>query len=97
MADEITRMIAENQDIDKEAAQEAFALWMISPLLELQLKPHHQPCELRKSWSSLLLKFAADATPQDIQNDEPLLFIKRRVQLAPERELEVFSTKYWCV
>lgn len=90
-ADELLHLVAQSQDIDFGAAMETFAIWMCSPLLELQLKSHHQPCELRRGWKALLEKFAADSSPLDLENDEPLLYLKRNVQLSMDRELELMS------
>ena len=99
-AEDILNQIADSFQIDNRLANEAFAIWMISPLLELQLKPHHQPLELSKNWKNLLAKFAADAAPTEIQADKPLLYIKRRVQLTLEREMQVLlfiqNNIYFC-
>ncbi|KAK2510396.1 hypothetical protein Q9233_017784, partial [Columba guinea] len=39
-------------------ATEALALWLSSPLLEVQLKPRHRPLRLARQWPELLLRFS---------------------------------------
>ncbi|CAO2584359.1 FERM domain-containing protein 8 [Lemmus lemmus] len=51
-----------------DVALEAFALWLVSPLLEVQLKPKHQPYKLGRQWPELLLRFT-DATDDDVAMD----------------------------
>ncbi|KAF0882493.1 FRMD8 protein, partial [Crocuta crocuta] len=48
-----------------DIALEAFALWLVSPLLEVQLKPKHQPYKLGRQWPELLLRFT-DAPDDDV-------------------------------
>ncbi|XP_046441277.1 putative FERM domain-containing protein FRMD8P1 [Daphnia pulex] len=38
-------------------AMNVFALWMISPELEVQLKPHHKPIKIYAEWAQLVKKF----------------------------------------
>ncbi|KAH0508096.1 FERM domain-containing protein 8 [Microtus ochrogaster] len=54
-----------------DVALEAFALWLVSPLLEVQLKPKHQPYKLGRQWPELLLRFT-DATDDDVAMAEDL-------------------------
>ena len=58
---------------------------MISPLLEVQLKPHHQPISLRLAWHDLLGKFTL-ADPEQRADDEPLLMLRRSVTLSKARQ-----------
>lgn len=71
-----------------DMALEAFALWLISPLLEVQLKPKHQPYKLGRQWPELLLRFT-DASDDDIAMDEPSLQFRRNVFFPKRRELQV--------
>uniref|UniRef100_A0A674AQ54 FERM domain-containing protein 8 n=1 Tax=Salmo trutta TaxID=8032 RepID=A0A674AQ54_SALTR len=48
-----------------DSAMDAFAFWLCSPLLELQLKPKHQPYKLCRQWQDLLYRFT-EASEEDI-------------------------------
>lgn len=52
------------------------------------MKPHHIPYEIRRSWTVLLKRFT-QAELDEIVADEPLIVLKRNVQLSIEREIEV--------
>lgn len=71
-----------------DVALEAFALWLVSPLLEVQLKPKHQPYKLGRQWPELLLRFT-DATDDDVAMDEPSLQFRRNVFFPKRRELQI--------
>lgn len=60
---------------------EAFTLWMVSPLLEVQLKPHHVPYEVHHNWRTVINRFASDADEETLEADQPLLCLKRNVLL----------------
>lgn len=67
-------------EIDEEVFRESTALWLISPLFELQLKDYHKAYELFEKWPLFLRRFTT-ATEEEIVEDEPLLVIKRKVNL----------------
>ncbi|KAK3521581.1 hypothetical protein QTP70_014773 [Hemibagrus guttatus] len=71
-----------------DSAQDVFAFWLCSPLLELQLKPKHQPYKLCRQWQDLLYRFT-DAHTEDIALDEPCLQYKRNVFYPKSKELQV--------
>lgn len=71
-----------------DIALEAFALWLVSPLLEVQLKPRHQPYKLGRQWPELLLRFT-DAPDDEVAMDEPSLQFRRNVFFSKRRELQV--------
>ncbi|KAM9211289.1 LOW QUALITY PROTEIN: FERM domain-containing protein 8 [Leptosomus discolor] len=69
-------------------AAEALALWLVSPLLEVQLKPRHRPLRLVRQWPELLLRLSL-GSPGDIARDEPCLQLRRNVFFPKGRELEL--------
>lgn len=71
-----------------DVALEVFALWLVSPLLEVQLKPKHQPYKLGRQWPELLLRFT-DASDDDVAVDEPSLQFRRNVFFPKRRELQI--------
>ncbi|XP_076875650.1 FERM domain-containing protein 8 isoform X2 [Brachyhypopomus gauderio] len=71
-----------------DSAQDAFAFWLSSPLLELQLKPKHQPYKLCRQWQDLLYRFT-QASTEDISLDEPCLQYRRNVFYPRSKELQV--------
>ncbi|ELW65110.1 FERM domain-containing protein 8 [Tupaia chinensis] len=71
-----------------DVALDAFALWLVSPLLEVQLKPTHQPYKLGRQWLELLLRFT-NAPDDDVATDEPSLQFRRNVFFPKRRELQI--------
>ncbi|XP_031427601.1 FERM domain-containing protein 8 isoform X2 [Clupea harengus] len=71
-----------------DSAQDAFAFWLCSPLLELQLKPKHQPYKLCRQWQDLLYRFT-EASEEDIAQDEPCLQYRRNVFYPKTKELQI--------
>lgn len=69
-----------------DTIQDAFAFWLCSPLLELQLKPKHQPYKLCRQWQDLLYRFT-QASEEDIALDEPCLQYRRNVFYPKSKEL----------
>jgi hypothetical protein len=84
-AEDLLQLVAEHLNIPEEIAHEVFALWLTSPLLEVQLKPQHIAAEVHNKWPSFLRKYTY-ANEADIVYDEPLLILKRKVSLSPEME-----------
>uniref|UniRef100_A0A1I7SY74 FERM domain-containing protein 8 n=1 Tax=Caenorhabditis tropicalis TaxID=1561998 RepID=A0A1I7SY74_9PELO len=81
--------LAKEYDIDYQAFSEMFAIWMISPLLEVQLKPYHRPYECRQGWETLLNRFADGNTGRPFNADEPILMLRRSASLTSDREFEL--------
>ncbi|XP_045872234.1 FERM domain-containing protein 8 isoform X2 [Meles meles] len=71
-----------------DIALDVFALWLVSPLLEVQLKPRHRPYKLGRQWPELLLRFT-DAPNDDVAADEPSLQFRRNVFFPKRRELQI--------
>ncbi|EEC20206.1 conserved hypothetical protein, partial [Ixodes scapularis] len=86
-SDEIVEIIAQDDaemNLPSQAT-EFFALWMTSPLLELQLKPDHRPYLIRERWSEYLKKYTF-ASKRQLETDEPVLTFQRNVFLDKEKE-----------
>ncbi|KAI7793280.1 FERM domain-containing protein 8 [Triplophysa rosa] len=86
-AKELGRSVREPLNIPNSAV-DVFAFWFCSPLLELQLKPKHQPYKLCRQWQDLLYRFT-DAPTEDISQDEPSLLYKRSVFYPKFKELQI--------
>lgn len=71
-----------------ESVQDAFAFWLCSPLLDLQLKARHQPYKLCRQWQDLLYRFT-EASEEDISQDEPYLQFRRNVFYPKSKELQI--------
>ncbi|KAF6722290.1 FERM domain-containing protein 8 [Oryzias melastigma] len=71
-----------------ESLHDAFAFWLCSPLLELQLKARHQPYKLCRQWKDLLYRFT-EASEDDIAQDEPFLQYRRNVFYPKSKELQI--------
>ncbi len=63
---------------NKLLAQSVFGLWMTSPQLEIQLKPHHRPYACRVAWPKLLEKYA-HGNELEKCSDEPMITLRRSV------------------
>ncbi|WKY13751.1 hypothetical protein Q1695_004524 [Nippostrongylus brasiliensis] len=90
-ADYIVELMAAEYHIDRAIANEAFSLWMVSELLEVQLKPHHKPYEMRRGWGEVLEKFATSEPEHLKRDDEPVLYFRRNVQLSETREQQIVT------
>lgn len=84
---ELHRIIRETLMLP-ECAMEVFSLWLISPLLELQLKPKHQPYKVCRQWHELLLRFTR-CSEDEIFEDEPSLQFRRNVFVSRKKELQI--------
>ncbi|KAK6316856.1 hypothetical protein J4Q44_G00122560 [Coregonus suidteri] len=71
-----------------DSAMDVFAFWLCSPLLDLQLKPKHQPYKLCRQWQDLLYRFTK-ASEEDISQDEPCLQYRRNVFYPKSKELQI--------
>ena len=65
--------------------QDVLSLWMVSPLLEVQLKPHHKPFFIRREWNHFLQRFSS-ATQDHKAADEPILSLQRNVFCSKREE-----------
>ncbi|KJH50921.1 hypothetical protein DICVIV_02882 [Dictyocaulus viviparus] len=90
-AEYIVELMGAEYGVDRAIAKEAFSLWMISDLLEVQLKPHHKPYEMWRSWSEVLEKFATSESESKKKDDEPVLFFRRNVQMSETREQQIVT------
>lgn len=82
---DLLSLIGEHYEIPEEIIKDIFALWLVSPLFEVQLKSYHCPAQIRMKWPGFLKKFT-DANEDDIAIDEPLLVLKRNVTLTVDAE-----------
>lgn len=73
---------------NKLLAQNIFALWMTSALLEIQLKPQHRPFGVRVSWAKLLNKFS-NANALQKRYDEPMIQLRRNVFVSKREEEKI--------
>ncbi|XP_021710822.1 uncharacterized protein LOC5569452 [Aedes aegypti] len=73
---------------NKLLAQSVFGLWMTSPLLEVQLKPHHRPYAVRVAWSKLLDKHSHGNELEKL-SDEPMTTLRRNVFFAKKDEEKI--------
>ncbi|XP_066439060.1 FERM domain-containing protein 8 [Eleutherodactylus coqui] len=71
-----------------DIAQEVFSLWLISPFLEVQLKPKHHPYKVCRQWHDLLARFT-NCTLEDVQLDEPTLQFRRNIFFPKSREFQI--------
>ncbi|XP_013420444.1 putative FERM domain-containing protein FRMD8P1 isoform X2 [Lingula anatina] len=83
-ASEIFELVKEELELPASSAS-IFSLWLTSPLLEVQLKPHHSPFKLTMQWDEFLRKYTVE-TEDEILRDEPSLVFQRSVYCSRARE-----------
>ncbi|KAF7280697.1 hypothetical protein GWI33_005554 [Rhynchophorus ferrugineus] len=82
----------EELGLNKNLATQVFTLWMISPLLELQLKPYSKPYEIREHWRGLIDKYShASCNRKD--KDEPKLVFQRNMFFSKQIEEKIKDQK----
>ncbi|XP_067831701.1 FERM domain-containing protein 8 isoform X2 [Heptranchias perlo] len=86
-AGELGRTVREALQLPDQA-QEVFSFWLISPFLELQLKPKHLPYKLSRQWPDLLYRFTK-CSADDIVHDEPSLQYRKNVFFPKGKELQI--------
>lgn len=73
---------------NKLLAQSIFGLWMTSPQLEIQLKPHHRPYAVRVAWTKLLEKHC-HGNELEKCSDEPMTTLRRNAFFARRDEEKI--------
>jgi hypothetical protein len=91
-AELIATLIDEDELNLPRQAGEVFSLWMTSPLLEVQLKPHHKPFYIRREWNHFLQRFSS-APLEKKTLDEPILSFQRNVFFHKRDEVKLRDSK----
>ncbi|XP_069750103.1 FERM domain-containing protein 8 isoform X3 [Narcine bancroftii] len=86
-AGELARTVREVLQLPDQA-YEVFSFWLVSPFLELQLKPKHCPYKLSRQWPDLLYRFTR-CSADDIIHDEPILQYRKNVFFPKSKELQI--------
>lgn len=73
---------------NKLLAQSVFGLWMSSPLLEVQLKPHNRPFAVRLAWQRLLEKHT-HTTLAERRRDDPIIGLRRSAYFSKRDEEKI--------
>ncbi|XP_053631572.1 FERM domain-containing protein 8 isoform X1 [Cherax quadricarinatus] len=95
-AQELQTMVIEEEDVAlPKQAMEVFAIWMVSPVLEIQLKPYQRALEVRRQWGELLKRFAQiPIRPQDARYaHEPKMVLRRNVFFSKRDEVKIRDAK----
>ncbi|KAK8387513.1 hypothetical protein O3P69_018208 [Scylla paramamosain] len=95
-AQELQSIVIEEEDVAlPKQAMEVFALWLVSPVLEIQLKPHQRVLEVRRHWGELLKRFTqVPVKPQDARYAyEPKMVLRRNVFFSKRDEVKIRDAK----
>ena len=85
VTDLLSSLLEEEELALPRVTQDILSMWMVSPLLEVQLKPHHKPFFIRREWNHFLQRFSS--APQDHKAaDEPILSLQRNVFCSKREE-----------
>ncbi|KAG8179001.1 hypothetical protein JTE90_014004 [Oedothorax gibbosus] len=89
----IELILQDDQDLSlPPSARDVFSLWLVSPMLELQLTSFQRPYHTRQQWLTLLLKYTS-ATTKHLDKDEPELFLRRNVFYDKQDEMRICDMK----
>jgi len=94
-AAEIVHALADDERLDLPQPQvtaDVLALWMTSPLLDVQLRPHHKPFYVRREWKHFLQRFSSAPLAKKTA-DEPILSLQRNVFLHKRDEAKIRDAK----
>ncbi|KAF2368755.1 FERM central domain [Trinorchestia longiramus] len=95
-ARELLALIIEEEEMNlPKQAMEVFAIWMVSPLLEIQLKPFHRPLEVRRHWPELLRRFGPTSlSARDERHaHEPKIVLRRNIFFTKREEVKIRDCK----
>ncbi|GIY98694.1 FERM domain-containing protein 8 [Caerostris extrusa] len=87
-------ILQDDQDLSLPASARDvfFSLWLVSPMLELQLTSYQRPYHTRQQWMTLLLKYTSAST-KHLDKDEPELFLRRNVFYDKQDEMRICDMK----
>ncbi|XP_063222008.1 putative FERM domain-containing protein FRMD8P1 isoform X2 [Bacillus rossius redtenbacheri] len=90
---DIVMAILQEDDLGlSRVATNIFTLWMCSGLLELQLKPHHRPFEIRCKWPKLVSQYGTGSLSR-MARDEPVLSFQRNIFFSRRDEEKIKDQK----
>ncbi|XP_047494418.1 FERM domain-containing protein 8-like isoform X1 [Penaeus chinensis] len=95
-AQELQAMVIEEEDVTlPKQAMEVFAIWMVSPVLEIQLKPYQRALEIRRQWGELLKRFTqVPVRAQDARYAyEPKMVLRRNIFFSKRDEVKIRDPK----
>lgn len=86
-------ILLDDQDLSLPvSARDVFSLWLVSPMLELQLTSFQRPYHTRQQWVTLLLKYTSAST-KHLDKDEPELYLRRNVFYDKQDEMRICDMK----
>uniref|UniRef100_A0A0B7AES9 FERM domain-containing protein 8 n=1 Tax=Arion vulgaris TaxID=1028688 RepID=A0A0B7AES9_9EUPU len=83
----LLQLVILEQNLPQEAS-DVLCLWLISPVLELRLKKHHNPFQVVQKWDELCALYT-DASFDEIHQSEPVLMVQRDVFVSKEQEQQI--------
>jgi hypothetical protein len=83
----LLELVIQEQNLPPEASH-VFCLWLISPMLELRLKTHHNPFQVVQKWDELCSKYTSSSL-DEIRKYEPILMVQRDVFFSREQEQQI--------
>lgn len=90
-AGDIFQMVIDELQLPEES-KETFAMWMVSSLLEVQLKPHHNPFSLSCQWDDLVMRYTTESG-DSITKDDPVLVFQRNVYFTRTKEEKITDAR----
>jgi len=94
-SDNLLHLTVHEQGLPAEA-KNIFALWLVSPLLDLRLKRTHNPFDVVKKWDELCAR-NTEGTNEEIHDCEPVLMVQRDVFYRKEQEQHIQNEQILCL
>ncbi|RUS91271.1 hypothetical protein EGW08_000983 [Elysia chlorotica] len=91
----LLHLVIHEQGLPAEAA-DVFCCWLVSPIIELRLKKHHNPFEVVQRWDELCARYT-DASNDEIHDSEPVLMVQRDCFFRKEQEKHIQNEQILCL
>eukprot|EP00095_Tigriopus_kingsejongensis_P011483 maker-scaffold626_size122949-snap-gene-0.34 protein:Tk11483 transcript:maker-scaffold626_size122949-snap-gene-0.34-mRNA-1 annotation:"ferm domain-containing protein 8" len=90
---ELIQSLVDEEGLDfPRQTGDVLTLWMTSPLLDVQLKPHHKPFYIRREWNHFLQRFSSAPLAKK-SLDEPIVSLQRNVFFPKRDEVKLRDNK----
>ncbi|KAK6182084.1 hypothetical protein SNE40_009848 [Patella caerulea] len=94
-ADDLLDLVIDEKNLP-DIAKQAFALWIVSDLLDLRMKRSHHPYHVVEKWDELCVIYTG-AEFEDIVKSEPVLMVQRDVFFTLGQERNITNEQMLCL
>jgi len=94
-AEALLHLTVHEQGLPAEA-KDVFSLWLVSPLMDVRLKRHHNPFEIVRNWDQFCARYT-EGTNEEIHDSEPVLMVQRDVFYRKDQEQHLANEQILCL